>query len=326
MISIGSYKIKKGVDISEWQGDINMKKVQDAGYDFVMIRCGWGTDTRSHDDGRFSENVRKAEEIGMPWGTYLFSYACSTSEAQSEVAHVDRLLKAERKRGYRPTFPVAIDIEWTQEIEDRGGWNSKNLTNTASIFLDGVKKLGYYPMIYTGGSELSMMNDHIRKDFDCWFAQWYTSPTDYKYDRLGIWQYGGETNYIDGNSISGVGVIDKDKSYKDYPSIIKNGGWNGWQGAADHEPSEDVIKHETCNLTFVYLAKQGYVSEGAQVKTAQRLLKAMDYLGADAKPLTVDGIFGTNTDYAVRTFQKKAGITSDGIIGKDTWKKLTGAA
>ena len=218
----------KGVDISYWNGDINLSKVKAAGYKWVMIRCGFGNNTKDNDDSRFAANVRKAEELGMPWGVYLFSYACSTSDAKSELTHIDRLLKEQKARGYLPTFPIAIDIEPTDTVKNKGGWTSSNLTNVATIVLDGLKNLGYYPMIYTGYDELAMMNNHVRNDYDCWFAQWYTKPSSYKYNRLGMWQYGGETNYIDNPSIPGVGTIDQDICYKDYPTIIKNGGYNGW--------------------------------------------------------------------------------------------------
>ncbi len=37
---------------------------------------------------------------------------------------------------------------------------------------------------------------------------------------------------------------------------------------------------------------------------------------------TVDGIFGTGTDAAVRAFQRIFGLTADGIIGKETWYRI----
>ena len=62
-----------------------------------------------------------------------------------------------------------------------------------------------------------------------------TKPSSYKYDRLGMWQYGGETNYIDSPSIAGVGTIDQNIAYKDYPTIIKNGGYNGYKKSSGTE-------------------------------------------------------------------------------------------
>ena len=225
---------KKGVDISYANGNIDLAKVKNAGYEFVMIRCGYGSDMESQDDSQFASNVAKAEKLGMPWGVYLFSYACSTADAQSELAHIDRLLKEQASKGYYPTMPIALDIEPSNYVSNKGGWTKSNLTNVATIVLDGLAKKGYYPMIYTGYSELDgMLSDHIRNDYDCWFAQWYTSPSGYKYSRLGMWQYGGETNHLESNNISGVGTIDKNKCYKDYPTIIKNGGYNGFKKSSN---------------------------------------------------------------------------------------------
>lgn len=236
---------KKGIDISYWNGDIDLAKVKNAGYSWVMIRCGWGNDSTSQDDSKFAANVAKAEKLGMPWGVYLFSYACSTSDAKSELAHIDRLLKEQKKKGYLPTLPIAIDIEPNSTMQKNGAWTSANLTNVATIVLDGLKNLGYYPIIYTGYDELAMMNDHIRNDYDCWFAQWYTKPSSYKYNRLGIWQYGGETNYLDNASIPGVGVTDQNIAYKDYPTIIKNGGYNGFTKSSSSNSSSSSSSSST---------------------------------------------------------------------------------
>ena len=38
--------------------------------------------------------------------------------------------------------------------------------------------------------------------------------------------------------------------------------------------------------------------------------------------LDIDGIFGTNTQTAVRNFQQENGLTVDGIVGNNTWKTL----
>lgn len=38
--------------------------------------------------------------------------------------------------------------------------------------------------------------------------------------------------------------------------------------------------------------------------------------------LTVDNSFGANTDTQVRRFQKFARVTSDGIVGRNTWNQL----
>lgn len=217
-------KGKKGVDISAANGNVSIEKIKAAGYDFVMIRCGFGSDISSQDDSQFESNVRKCEAAGVPWGTYLYSYSLSESDAKSEAAHVKRLLK-----GKKPTLPVALDMEDADGYKARnGGMTYKNINSTCKIFLEEISKAGYYPMLYTG---LYYLDDYISKavyqNYDLWIAQW-NSVCQYSGSNLGMWQYGGETNFIESNSIPGVGVIDKDRCYRDYPAIIKDGGYNGW--------------------------------------------------------------------------------------------------
>lgn len=299
----------KGVDISYWNGDIDLSKVKNAGYNFVMIRCGWGNNSTSQDDSKFASNVAKAEKLGMPWGVYLFSYACSTSDAKSELEHIDRLLKAQKAKGYLPTMPIAIDIEPNNTMTKNGAWTSSNLTNIATIILDGLKNLGYYPIIYTGYEELAMMNDHIREDYDCWFAQWYTKPSSYKYNRLGIWQYGGETNYIDSPSISGVGVVDQNICYKDYPTIIKEGGYNGWKkGTTTSTTTQKSTTTTTTNTNTVEVTTPSIYIQGATNNKILGLIKdCTDYSGILGKALVAIAVKVTKGSVEYRVHIKNKG-------------------
>lgn len=63
-----------------------------------------------------------------------------------------------------------------------------------------------------------------------------------------------------------------------------------------------------------------YGSQGDDVKYLQETLNKNGY------KLTVDGIFGTNTQNAVRDYQQKYGLTVDGIVGNNTWASLTGGS
>ena len=219
-------KNRKGVDISSNNGKISIEKIKDAGYDFVMIRAGFGEDIAEQDDTYWEENVRKCEAAGVPWGVYFYSYACSDASARSELAHILRLL-----RGKKPLLPVALDMEDADGYHARhGGWNRANITSVCKIFLEGIAKAGYYPMIYAGFEEKdNLISPEVWNSYDIWFPHW-ARECGYKGDNLSMWQYGGEINLIESNSIPGVGVIDKNLCYKDYPTIIKDGGFNGWGG------------------------------------------------------------------------------------------------
>ena len=215
---------KKGVDISSNNGSVDIAKIKCAGYDFVMIRCGFGENITSQDDNRWEENVRKCEAAGMPWGAYFYSYACSESSAKSELEHALRLLK-----GKKPTLPVAFDMEDADGYKARhGGWNKTNVDRACRIFLEGIAKAGYYPMLYAGFEEMNnYISSEVWNKYDIWFPHW-AAKCGYTGKNLCMWQYGGETNKLESNSIPGIGVIDKNICYKDYPAIIKQGGYNGW--------------------------------------------------------------------------------------------------
>lgn len=227
---------KKGVDIGDHNGSVDFNALKKAGIEFVMLKVGYGSDIRDQDDSRFEENVRKAEATGMPWGAWLYSYALNKEQALSEVEHMKRLLK-----GKRPTMPVAIDMEDADGYKSsRGAWTYSVVNTVCKTFVDGIRAAGYYPMIYTGYYEI---RDYISADVvnscDIWLAEWGNYP-DYTKSNLGIWQYGGETNLIESNSIPGVGVVDKNKCYKDYPTVIKERGFNDW-GTPSGAASDDGI-------------------------------------------------------------------------------------
>ena len=57
-------------------------------------------------------------------------------------------------------------------------------------------------------------------------------------------------------------------------------------------------------------------SNGHPVKTLQFLLRARGHT------VTVDGIFGPQTDAAVKAFQASKGLAANGTVGPETWTVL----
>lgn len=225
--AINSFERSKGVDISSHNGDLDMNKIKEAGYTFVMIRLGYGDDEEDQDDIMFETNVRKAEAAGLDWGAYIYSYAMSEKEVLSEVNHTLRLLK-----GKKPTMPIAFDWEEDEYKERMGMPSDDELRRLTYNYLSSIQAAGYYPILYTGCEWLDGALDHtdIIYNFDIWLAQWYYTY-DYHTRPLGMWQYGGETNYLESPYIDGIdGAIDKNFSYKNYPMIIQAYGYN------NHEP------------------------------------------------------------------------------------------
>lgn len=63
-------------------------------------------------------------------------------------------------------------------------------------------------------------------------------------------------------------------------------------------------------------------SSGETVRLAQYFLRVIALYDDELPPITIDGIYGSATENAVRTFQKMQGLTVDGIIGTATWNAL----
>ena len=63
-------------------------------------------------------------------------------------------------------------------------------------------------------------------------------------------------------------------------------------------------------------------SEGARVREIQIQLRNWGFPLNPANRLAVDGVFGAQTDRAVREFQKYVGLSVDGIVGPRTMDAL----
>lgn len=85
----------------------------------------------------------------------------------------------------------------------------------------------------------------------------------------------------------------------------------------DSRLSKFYWKNQSTTAVSTHLVTVGMGSDNQHVKDAQWLLK-----NKHGYKLTIDGEFGAKTKKAVISFQKKHGLTADGIVGAKTWAKL----
>lgn len=244
------HKILKGIDVSAHQDAINWTSVKAAGVQFAILRLGYGDNDTNQDDSRFAENVAGCEANGIPWGAYIYSYALNTNEANSEADHCLRLLN-----GKKPTFPICFDMEDADGYKSRhGGITKETAVAICETFLDKMQNNGYYVSLYASLSWLDgILNDSRLDRFDKWVAQW-NDKCEYE-KPYGIWQYGGSVNYLEPATVDGISTnVDKDFAYKDYPTIIKSRGRNGWQANTKNVTANDfgAFQNRT-NITKVTL-------------------------------------------------------------------------
>lgn len=129
----------KGIDVSQWNGDIDWAKVAKSDVDFAIIRCGIGDNYEYQDDIYFKKNVEGCINNKIPFGVYIYSYALNTTMAKSEANHVLRLIK-----GYKLSFPVFYDLEDNSQT----GLSKSTLGSIAKTFCNTISAKGYQVGIY----------------------------------------------------------------------------------------------------------------------------------------------------------------------------------
>lgn len=208
--------MSKGIDVSKHQGTIDWQKVKASGVDFAMIRAGYGRYDNQKDEC-FEENYKNAKQAGVKVGAYHYSYAKSTDDAKKEAETFLKWIS-----GKQFEYPVAFDVEEKAQ-SDKG---KQFVSDIIRAFCETVEKAGYYVCIYANKYWLdNFVDDDCKKKYDVWLAQWAEKAT--YAGNYGIWQYSSQGS-IDGIS----GRSDMDESYKDYYSIMKNKGLNGFSAPA----------------------------------------------------------------------------------------------
>ena len=88
----GKVSAKKGIDVSEFQGEtIDWQQVKESGIEFVIVRLGYrayGESGALVEDAMFEQNVQGALDAGLEVGVYFFSQAISAAEAVEETDFV----------------------------------------------------------------------------------------------------------------------------------------------------------------------------------------------------------------------------------------------
>ncbi len=192
--------MKRGIDVSVYQGDISWAKVKVEGIDFAMIKATQGrSETQSYrdfSDSKFAQNIVGAHRYGIRIGVWHYLTAKTVSEALHEAEFFLSVIEP-----YRSIIDLyaAVDVESWHLPTDK-----TLLTQIVYTFCSRVQSAGYDPLIYTNPDWLKNRLNDISA-YPLWLALWRDKdnvPTVKQYPNLRIWQWGGEAvDGIDGGKV-----------------------------------------------------------------------------------------------------------------------------
>ena len=186
--SQSSEKLYNGIDVSEWQGNIDFGEVARSGIEVVYIRASEG---RGYVDPYFRDNYEKAKANGLRTGFYHFLTATSVSEAKEEAEFFVSNIK-----GLEPDCRLAMDFE----VFD--GLDVSTINEISRVFLETVEKLsGIECVIYSDAyNARTVFSKDLAEDYPIWVADYFVEEPESN----GKWNFWVGFQYSDRGRINGI--------------------------------------------------------------------------------------------------------------------------
>jgi GH25 family lysozyme M1 (1,4-beta-N-acetylmuramidase) len=203
------------IDVSGHDGLIDWDSAKEH-IEGVIIRIGYGDDYAYQDDKQAVQNMDECERLGIPYGVYIYSYAMTMQETESEISHTLRMLK-----GRNPVRGVWFDMEDADEYKKNHGMDVYSeedrtlLTDICIRFIEEMHSRGYITGVYANYDYYKNVLDtnrlYMTEGFNMWLAHWDVEEPDM--DCM-MWQFGAYRigdHEFDGN----IYYADYSSPYKD---------------------------------------------------------------------------------------------------------------
>ena len=209
-----------GIDVSQYQYNIDWAKAKAAGVQFAIIRLGyrgWGSAGTMQVDPYFKQNIQGAMKAGVKIGVYFYTQAITAAEVKQEAQFCINQLKSLNIT--KLSLPVYYDIEAVYTGSSAVGrldgakLSKAQKTQNCKTFCEEIKKGGFTPGVYSYRNYLYNDIDGaaLGKTYDLWLAD-YTSPSPYTGDYT-TWQFSSSGN------VSGIPArVDMNVRYGNIPN------------------------------------------------------------------------------------------------------------
>jgi lysozyme len=126
----------KGIDVSEYQGNINWTAVAESGVRYCFVKASEGVESR---DPLFAKNWAGMKSVGIIRSAYHFF-----------IASKDPVIQAQNFLGLTRSTWEASDLPPVLDLEKSYGMSADRAIDQAGIWLDTVEKaIGRRPILYT---------------------------------------------------------------------------------------------------------------------------------------------------------------------------------
>ncbi len=292
-----------GCDISVYQKGINLTTAKNEGVKFAILRAGYtgyGNGVSKAKDTEFETHYKNAKANGLGVGAYWFSRSTTYENGKAEAEYMYKNCL----KGKQFEYPIYIDVEDTY-YQSKAGKTA--ITNAIKGFCEYLEGKGYYVGVYANSNWFrNYIDASIPSKYDCWVANWGT--TNPSTPAHGLWQFGGESNMIRTNKIAGY-VCDQNYAYKDYPSIMKKYGLNGFTKAKEENKVNTPVTPKKSVEEVAKEVIEGKWGNGEERKTK---LRAAGYSYA-AVQTKVNELMAKPT---YKTYTVKSGDTLSSIAKK----------
>ncbi len=183
-----SDNIYRGIDVSEWQGNIDFEAVRNSGIEAVYIKSSEGSDYIDH---YFEANYRGAKEVGLKVGFYHFVTARSIEEAEEEARFFARVISGKE-----------IDLRLAMDFESFGNLSVDAINEISEAFLQTLEEVtGENVVIYSDASNArDIFLGELAERYPIWVAEYFvTEPED-----NGKWETWVGFQYTDRLSVAGI--------------------------------------------------------------------------------------------------------------------------
>lgn len=184
--------MKKGIDVSKYNGTIDFAQIKSSGIEFVIIRLGWIGNKNNHTiDTKFEENYKNAKAQGLAVGCYVYSYVENSEAMENAISWVKEKLK-----GKTFNYPLFLDVEDNQI----SNIDKTTLTNLCKQFCNSFTN--YVTGIYANKHWFeNKLNVNELTNYKIWLAEWNNQNMHTAKFKVDMWQYSsiGKVNGIVGN-------------------------------------------------------------------------------------------------------------------------------